>query len=445
MHAAILARALPIVCFEAGSLAAPMLGRKRDRAGRSLHDQFRNLIADNAVAAATINELTTAVRDVAPGALPKLPRTRSGSRTRNHLRDYARAFLRGSIWPRVYWARVRFTNVRTNRIEPQWLAFALPHEYVQRLHRLADTSALTSTSGLDPLTERHLRTAEAQAGIPLLPLGLWGDGAPTQWDREESIETFSLNLPGQAGEYKQLRLPLVAFAKKHICEHTWSDVCEILAWSFQILATGIAPVHRHDNSPWLASDRWRQSGHPDRASAPAVPMHACLCEVRADWVFHTAVFRLPAHNRAAGNCWLCPHTPAQVAMLRRSPRGPPHKRLAKQKKKEMRAMCLLHVHTHCFFVTPGPRGGLGCTLEDNTSGPHGCAFSHSSTGRHHQPFAASTLDPSHVLQARLAACRRPRGGCRFHRQCLIHIAAVLPRPIARCTSRLPEHMDATVV
>ena len=108
-------------------------------------------------------------------------------------------------------------------------------------------------------------------------------------------------------------------------------------------------------------------------------------------------------------------------------------------------MCLLHVHTHGFFVTPGPRGGLGCTLEDNTSGPHGCAFLHSSTGRPHQPFVANTFDPSHVLQARLVACGRPRGGCRFHRQCLIHIAAVLPRPIARCTSRLPEHMDATVV
>ena len=172
---------------------------------------------------------------------------------------------------------------------------------------------------MDPLTERHLRTAEAQAGLPLLPLGLWGDGAPTQWDREESIETFSLNLPGQAGDYKQLRLPLAAFAKKHICEHTWCDICEVLVRSFQILATGIAPVCRHDNSPWLASDRWRQSGHPSRADAPVVPLRAALCEVRADWVFHTSVFRLPAHNRAGGNCWLCSHTPAQVAHAQEMP------------------------------------------------------------------------------------------------------------------------------
>ena len=99
-------------------------------------------------------------------------------------------------------------DVRANRMCHQWLAFALPHEYVQRLHRRADISVFTSTRGLDPVTERHLRKAEAQAGVPLLPLGLWGDGAPTQWDREESIETLSLNLPGQAWGLQATQAPL---------------------------------------------------------------------------------------------------------------------------------------------------------------------------------------------------------------------------------------------
>ena len=288
-----------------------MLGRKRDRAGRPLREQFRNLIAENSVAAATIRDLTRGVRDEAPGALPTLPRSRAETSSNTH-RDFARAFLRGSVWPRVYWARVRCLHTRTNRPRSEWMAFGLPHEYLHRLSDRSDASVFGDRGGLDPVTERHLLSAEAQAGVSLLPLGLWGDAAPTQWDRSESIETLSLNLPGQAGDYKQLRLPMVAFAKKHTCEHTWEDICSVLAWSFQILATGIPPVCRHDGSPWLASDRWRQRGHPDRASTPAVPMRAALCEVRADWVFHTAVFRLPAHNRGTGNCWLCTHTPAEV-------------------------------------------------------------------------------------------------------------------------------------
>ena len=320
--AAVLARVLP---SPQGILWRAMLGRKRDRAGRPLQEQFRNLVAENSVAATTIRDLTRGVRDVAPGALPQLPR--SSARTdSNAQRNFARAFLRGSVWPRVYWARVRCLHPRTDSVRYEWIAFGLPHEYLCRLSRRSAVNVLGDRRGLDPVTERHMRSAETQAGVRLLPLGLWGDAAPTQWDRNESIETLSLNLPGQAGDYKQLRLPMVAFAKKHTCAHTWEDICSVLAWSFQILATGIAPVCRHDGSPWLRSDSWRQRGHPDRASAPAVPIRAALCEVRADWVFHTAVFRLPAHNRVAGNCWLCTHTPAEVHGNRNTWGEPPSNR-----------------------------------------------------------------------------------------------------------------------
>ena len=232
------------------------------------------------------------------------------------IRDFARAFLRTSVCPRMYWARIRCMDLKRRRERYEWMAFGLPHEYVDRLYCRGEALVLQDRAGLDPATANHLRDAEASAGVSLLPLGLWGDGVPTQWDREESIETLSLNLPGQAGDFKQLRLPLVSFAKKHLSPNTWVDICGVLAWSYQALATGIAPARRHDNTAWLDSDTWRQRGHPPRSASPRILQRAALCEVRADWAFHTSIFRLPAHNRGAGNCWLCSHTPGDVLLVR---------------------------------------------------------------------------------------------------------------------------------
>ena len=290
-----------------------MLGLKRDRAGRpqgnrngELGAQLRDLVAENKLPTTRIESLVGGVRDIVPQALPALPRVRRGLNLSHPYRSYARAFLRGSVWPRLYWARIRCLNTKTKREQPYWMAFGLPHEYVARLVNRGDMTIIGDRAGLDTRTLMHLQNAEGNAGIQLLPLGLWGDGAPCQWDRSESIETLSLNLPGQSGAFKQLRLPLVAFAKKQLSEHTWLDICEVLCWSLRALAIGIAPTMRHDNTPWLKSDCWRQRGHPHRASSPAVGVRAALVEVRADWAFHTAVFRLPAHNRNAGSCWLCP-------------------------------------------------------------------------------------------------------------------------------------------
>ena len=306
-----------------------MLGRKRDRAGQILdsesfriEEQLRDIVADNSLPAVRVGQLTMAIRNLAPGSLPTLPRIRQGATTSfrgNAFRDFSRAFLRGSRWPRPYLAQVRLHDVRSGLEAPSWVSFGLPHEYVNSLCRHGDMETIMERSGCDPNTLAHVERAEVAAGVGLLPLGLWGDGVPCQWDRAESIEAISLNLPGQCDEYKQLRLPLVSFPKKFTSTNTWLDIFEVLSWSFRALASGISPRHRHDGSPWIASDRWRstaQRRNPSRAEAPPIEQRATLCEVRADWVFHTSVFHLPAHNRVSGNCWRCDHTPAEV--IRRS-------------------------------------------------------------------------------------------------------------------------------
>jgi len=295
-----------------------MLGRKRvrDDAGSQpsavLHRHLRDLTATNQLPATRVQELVDDIRAVAPGQLPGLPRFRGAGRNNNAWRNLSRAFLRGNRWPQPYWAQVRCRHVRSGEERQTWLAFGLPHEYIALLHKHGDEQAIMDRSGLDPLTLRHLQRCEAAAGARLCPLGLWGDGVPVQWDRAESIETLSLNLPGQSGQYKSLRLSLVSLSRKHISAHTWWDIGAVLAWSFRACATGVWPTARHDGADWLPSDCKKQRGRPARRCAQSIGIRSALCEIRADWKFFAEVFKFPAHNLGSGHCWMCRTTPAQV-------------------------------------------------------------------------------------------------------------------------------------
>ena len=47
----------------------------------------------------------------------------------------------------------------------------------------------------------------------LIGVGIWGDGAPCNWDRSDSIEVFSMLLPGLSEEWRNLRIPLTGLSK----------------------------------------------------------------------------------------------------------------------------------------------------------------------------------------------------------------------------------------
>ena len=169
---------------------------------------------------------------------------------------------------------------------------------------------------MDPNSLAHLRTCEAAAGCKLLGLGLWGDGMPCNWDRSESIDALSLNLPGLGDQYKTLRMPVTATPHKHIGPHTWDDIGEVVAWSLTCLASGAMPTERHDNTPWLPSDKAGTKFRKPRSKAStSIAQRAALVEIRADWKFYNEVFHFPNHNTVLGNCWKCRCTPEQVTGL----------------------------------------------------------------------------------------------------------------------------------
>jgi hypothetical protein len=138
----------------------------------------------------------------------------------------------------------------------------------------------------------------------LIPLGLWGDGVPFNFDRSESLECFTLKLPGLTGVHEHMRMPLAVISRKYLLnQHTFDDIVAVLTWSLQMAASGIMPSSRHDNSQFNKQDSWRR-----KAAGNPCP-RAVLCDFRGDWVFYKQLMRFPQHNENNGCCWRCSVTP----------------------------------------------------------------------------------------------------------------------------------------
>ena len=124
----------------------------------------------------------------------------------------------------------------------------------------------------------------------LLGFGIHGDGSPCNYDRTESVEAISLNLPGVGGHYARMRIPLVVLPHSYVSDHTMDDLMEILAWSIRHALAETRPLAKHDFSPWLKSDMWRNKKTGD------LGWNSCLVEVRSDWDFLNKFFHFPSHN-----------------------------------------------------------------------------------------------------------------------------------------------------
>jgi hypothetical protein len=271
---------------------------------KRLKANLQDVLAGNQLPATRTQEL---INDMVDAGLPSMAGLKKpmGSNVARNLR---RAFLKHAQWPKPYWAEIRVRNTRANSEELQVCCFMLPHEYVYVLNKVGLPSVLLSTEGLDPLSKEHLERCEVKAGAQLLPLGIWGDGIPVNYDRTESVETFSVNLPGQAGEFSTLRLPLTGLCRRQISEHTWEDICEIFRWSLLQCALGSWPQARHDGSAWCSTDaqraRWARQIPPT--------IQAALVEIRGDWKFFGELFAFPKWNTKSGICWKCHCRPEQV-------------------------------------------------------------------------------------------------------------------------------------
>jgi hypothetical protein len=258
-----------------------------------------DLLARNELPASRIGEIINDVHRVAPTELRDL----SGPVGKNTAKKLRRKFLKKSTWMPDYIAGVRTWDPKEQKIEVEQVPMQLIQEVVAVLLKHGFRAKLLETDNMDPLTLEHLRHCELDAGCDLLGLGIWGDGAPTQWDRNETIDVISLSLPG-IKDYSTLRIPLIVLPHSRVCSETWEDVFEVIKWSLTILASGLWPTCRHDGSPWQPSDKCRKNARP--------LLRAALTEVREDWKFANEVFGFPTHNLGEGCCWACTCTPGEV-------------------------------------------------------------------------------------------------------------------------------------
>ena len=281
-----------------------------DRSSQESHKRFKRNIDDlflnNDVSATRAQTL------YADGAACNLGRDwtkrarvgNSGSSTKHIHRDLVQQLVRYGHWPDFYFANIRTWCPKTATVKEVMLPFLLPHELIYAIAQTSDHNVLMSKTGLCESTRRHMEAACLELACDLIPIGLWGDGTPCNFDRTQSMETFSLNFPGLVGTDSKIRIPMAALNKKFMDKNvTCDDIMSVLCWSFKCLATGVMPSVGHLGQP-LTGKRLRQAGK-------AMPK-AVLAEVRSDWAWLKSTFRFPQHNEKDGICWQCPATPADV-------------------------------------------------------------------------------------------------------------------------------------
>ena len=273
---------------------------------KRLRSNLIDLFASNIVSGHRSQELLADAHTAGAAHLRDLSK-RSHRKQAN--RDLSRKLLKFSAWPDTYLATIRVWNAKRACEEEAEVAFLLPHELLAAIAKVSNKQTLLSTESLDAKSLAHLRSCQAKSDKDLVACGLWGDGVPCNWDRTDSLEVFTLNLPGLPGSLANLRIPLCGLSKKHVSsKNTYDDIMKVLAWSFKHLAMGRAPEARHDGNPFAASDgrkRKNMAGKPFNIAG-------ALAEVRGDWEFMKECFAFPGWNENAGCCWLCTCTPDEV-------------------------------------------------------------------------------------------------------------------------------------
>lgn len=281
--------------------------------GQRLKRNIGDLFAGNELSGNRTQELIDDCDAAGASGLKKL-RSRRGPRNSKKIshcaRNLTRRLLKSSQWPDLYEAPIRVIDIKTQTETTQSCAFILPHHYVHVLSTYGNVAKLLDASGLDPVSTENWERSCRSAGGPCIPIGLWGDGMPVNYDRSESFEVISMNFPGLHSEtgFSTMRLPITGLARKQIGPNTWWDIMQVISWSLKFLFVGIHPLRRHDGSEWCDRDLKRCKIIPGR------PMlgKGALVEIRGDWKFFGELFSLPKHNENRGICWRCTCTPQQV-------------------------------------------------------------------------------------------------------------------------------------
>jgi hypothetical protein len=239
---------------------------------------------------------------------PKHSKKLGQSSGKNQARDLLRKLLKETKgWPPLYWAKIRMWDIDKQEIVMKLLPFYLPHELLYAIKQNSNLSLLQQV----PVP--HLQTAATELHVSLddlIAVGLWGDGTPCNWDRSESLESFTMSLPGVHSTHENLRLPITVINKKYCAQvHSYDDIMAVISWSLTHAALGRNPRCRHDGTEFQKS-----LGDSVRVASAAKPLgfQAVLCQVTGDWAFFKQVFRFPSWNERDNCCYRCSANSSEI-------------------------------------------------------------------------------------------------------------------------------------
>ena len=113
---------------------------------------------------------------------------------KNAARGLRRKMLKGSHWPDSYCADIELHDPKLQENREVSLPFLLPHEIVGKLFEFGDPTWILSRQVLQEdaeLIEKFSSSCQpARDPATVLPLGLWNDGVPCNWDRSQSLEVM---------------------------------------------------------------------------------------------------------------------------------------------------------------------------------------------------------------------------------------------------------------
>ena len=233
-----------------------------------------------------------------------------GTLKKNLARDLMRKIKksRRTGWPPLYEFSVRLWDTKQQKETVGQISMLLPHELIAALLKKGNREALLETTNLCAASRQHMAKVASDLNIPeseLIALALWGDGVPFNWNREESLEVFTICFPGASGSLQSMRLPISGVSKRHCSENTYNDVLSVFSWSMQALATGKHPTTRHDGTAWGAKESSRA-----KVAGNDIGARAVCCEIRGDWSFFKHILGMPGWNEKLNCCYKCHANPS---------------------------------------------------------------------------------------------------------------------------------------
>ena len=274
-----------------------------DTASKRLKSNLADLFLSNDISG---SRAQSAFEDAAAAGLRVFSRLAGSkhakSKFKNASRNLKRKLLKASKWPDIFKYKVRVFDPKTQTTKQVFVPFLLIHEVLLCMTKRTSIETLSRIDGLSKPAKDHMAWVVSQMGhSKIIPLGLWGDGVPCNFDKSQSVEMLLWSLPGMQSP---LRIPITCINKKFVQTHDTIDDCmKIVSWSLKALAVGVMPM--------VGPDGERLSGKRGKMAGQVLPQ-AVLAEVRADWAFYKSTFRFPQHNELNGICFRCTCTPKDI-------------------------------------------------------------------------------------------------------------------------------------